>query len=93
MSRFRERPILVLLGKPYTMHDSYLNMGMARHLSVSASTMLPMDCLPLDDVELGSRYTTGFPGLSRGIWFVQRYQFENVPNAYPAHHFQLWMRS
>ncbi len=54
--RTQSRPTLVLLGKPYTLHDPYLNMGLARHLERMGFDVLPMDFLPLDETELGHEY-------------------------------------
>ena len=48
--------ILVILGKPYNLADPYLNMDLGRQLGRLGLPVLPMDCLPLDDVELPERY-------------------------------------
>lgn len=78
----RERSIVVLLGKPYTVHDAYLNMGLARHLERSFD-VLPMDCLPLDDVELGPEYDRLPWSFSRD--FVRAaYLIRDIPHAYPV---------
>jgi predicted CoA-substrate-specific enzyme activase len=48
--------ILVIMGKPYNLADPYLNMDLGRQLSRLGLPVLPMDCLPLDEVELPPRY-------------------------------------
>ncbi len=48
--------ILVILGKPYNLSDPYLNMDLGRQLTRLGMAVLPMDCLPLGQVELPPRY-------------------------------------
>ncbi len=79
----RPRPILVLLGKPYTLHDSYLNMGLARHLERLGFDVLPMDCLPLDDVELGPEYDRVPWSFSRDL-LRAAHLIREIPDAYPV---------
>ncbi len=45
--------VLVLLAKPYNLLDPFLNLGLGRHLQRLGIPFLPMDALPLDEVELG----------------------------------------
>jgi predicted CoA-substrate-specific enzyme activase len=48
--------ILVILGKPYNLADPYLNMDLGRQLTRLGLPVLPMDALPLGEVELPARY-------------------------------------
>jgi predicted CoA-substrate-specific enzyme activase len=48
--------ILVILGKPYNLADPYLNMDLGRQLTRLGLPVLPMDALPLGEVELPPRY-------------------------------------
>jgi len=48
--------VLVVMGKPYNLADPFLNMELGRHLDRLGLPAIPMDCLPLDDVELDDRY-------------------------------------
>ena len=48
--------VLVVMGKPYNLADSFLNMELGRHLDRLGLPAIPMDCLPLEDVELDDRY-------------------------------------
>ncbi len=83
MLRAAARPALVLLGKPYTMHDSYLNMGLARHLERMGFDVLPMDFLPLDDVELGPEYERLPWGFSRDL-IRAAMLIERHPHVFPV---------
>jgi predicted CoA-substrate-specific enzyme activase len=56
---------MVLLGKPYNIYDSYLNMGLIRHLNKMGHQVIPMDFLPIDDVVLDT-------GSSRIPWVFNR---------------------
>ena len=51
-----EGRILVVMGRPYTLSDPFLNMGLGRHLARLGLTAIPMDCLPLEQVELEERW-------------------------------------
>ena len=42
------RPIWAVLGRPYNLHDPFLNLNLARHMKKLGVTAVPMDCLPLD---------------------------------------------
>jgi predicted CoA-substrate-specific enzyme activase len=48
--------VLVVMGKPYNLADSFLNMDLGRQLDRLGLPAIPMDCLPLDEVELDGRY-------------------------------------
>jgi predicted CoA-substrate-specific enzyme activase len=48
--------VLVIIGKPYNLADPYLNMDLGRQLARLGLPVLPMDCLPLNEVELPPRY-------------------------------------
>ncbi len=42
------RPAWAVLGRPYTLHDPFLNLNLARHLAKLGVLALPLDVLPLD---------------------------------------------
>ena len=48
--------VLVLMAKPYNLLDPFLNLSLGRHLQRLGIPFLPMDALPLDDVELGPEW-------------------------------------
>ena len=39
----------VIIGKPYNIHDSFLNLNLSRHLQKLKVVALPMDFIPIDD--------------------------------------------
>ncbi|MDD5308494.1 MAG: acyl-CoA dehydratase activase, partial [Deltaproteobacteria bacterium] len=47
---------VVVLGRPYNLHDPHCNLRLARHLARVGLPAIPMDLLPVDDVELGARW-------------------------------------
>ncbi len=81
--RARTRPVLVMLGKPYTLHDPYLNMGLARQLERLGFDVLPMDFLPLDEVELGPEYDRIPWGYARDLVRAATL-LKDHPDAYPV---------
>jgi predicted CoA-substrate-specific enzyme activase len=48
----------VVLGRPYSTHDSFLNLGLARHLERLGLPAIPWDLLPLQEVRLDPRWRT-----------------------------------
>jgi len=58
---------VVVLGRPYNVHDPFLNLSLARHLERLGLSAIPWDLLPLDEVELDQRWQT-VP------WFYSREQ-------------------
>ena len=48
----------VVLGRPYNTHDSFLNLGLARHLERLGLPAIPWDLLPLQEVRLDPRWRT-----------------------------------
>jgi predicted CoA-substrate-specific enzyme activase len=48
----------VVLGRPYNVHDPYLNMFLSRHLDKLGLPAIPWDLLPLDDIELDPCWET-----------------------------------
>ncbi len=42
------RVACAVLGRPYNLHDPFLNLNLARHMKKLGVTALPMDCLPLE---------------------------------------------
>jgi predicted CoA-substrate-specific enzyme activase len=50
-SREAGRPVWAIIGRPYTLHDPFLNLNLGRHLAKLGVTALPVDFLPLDGVE------------------------------------------
>jgi predicted CoA-substrate-specific enzyme activase len=49
--------VWAVIGRPYTLHDPFLNLNLGRHLSKLGVTALPVDFLPLDGTE-----DLGWPG-------------------------------
>ncbi|MBZ5582836.1 MAG: acyl-CoA dehydratase activase, partial [Acidobacteriia bacterium] len=49
---------IVVLGRPYNVHDPFLNLGLARHLERLGLPAIPWDLLPLDEVRLDPRWQT-----------------------------------
>jgi predicted CoA-substrate-specific enzyme activase len=41
-------PVWAVIGRPYTLHDPFLNLNLGRHLAKLGVTALPVDFLPLD---------------------------------------------
>jgi predicted nucleotide-binding protein (sugar kinase/HSP70/actin superfamily) len=58
---------VVVLGRPYNVHDPFLNLSLARHLERLGLPGIPWDLLPLDEIELDKRWET-VP------WFYNREQ-------------------
>ena len=50
-SRGEGRPVWAVIGRPYTLHDPFLNLNLSRHLAKLGVTALPIDFLPLDGME------------------------------------------
>ena len=48
-----DRPVVVLLGRPYNLGDELLNLAVARKLTRLGALVLPMDALALDEERLG----------------------------------------
>ncbi len=42
------RPVWAIIGRPYSLHDRYLNMNLALHLAKLGVVAVPVDFLPLD---------------------------------------------
>jgi predicted CoA-substrate-specific enzyme activase len=53
IARCREdgSPVWAVIGRPYTLHDPFLNLNLGRHLAKLGITALPVDLLPLDGME------------------------------------------
>lgn len=58
---------VVVLGKPYNTHDSYLNLSLARHLHRLGLVAIPFDMLPIDAEPLS-------PAWSKLPWHYNRQQ-------------------
>lgn len=73
---------VVVLGRPYNVHDPFLNLSLARHLERLGLPAIPWDLLPLDEIELDKRWET-VP------WFYNREQLRalevirNDPRLFP----------
>ncbi len=55
LERYGDRAVVVL-GRPYNLHDPLLNLDLARRLRRLGVPAIPMDLLPLEEVALGRRY-------------------------------------
>ncbi|MBW2277079.1 MAG: hypothetical protein JRF63_06270, partial [Deltaproteobacteria bacterium] len=47
---------VVVIGRPYNLHDPFCNLELARYLDKVGLPAIPLDLLPLDEVELGERW-------------------------------------
>ena len=47
---------VVVLGKPYNLHDPFANLNLARHLKRLGLTAIPMDLMPTQDEELSASW-------------------------------------
>jgi predicted CoA-substrate-specific enzyme activase len=45
------RAVWAILGRPYTLHDPFLNLNLSRHLAKLGVVALPLDFLPVDGME------------------------------------------
>jgi predicted CoA-substrate-specific enzyme activase len=45
------RPVWAILGRPYTLHDPFLNLNLSRHLARLGVLALPIDVLPLEGMK------------------------------------------
>jgi predicted CoA-substrate-specific enzyme activase len=67
---------VVVLGRPYNLHDPYANLRIAKHLAKAGLLAIPMDMLPLDDIVLEERWRTVCWGFSRqmlkAVLYMQR---------------------
>ena len=73
---------VVVMGKPYNCHDPYLNLDLSRHLRRLGLKAIPMDMIPLGDIELDSRFNVLPWAYNRDqIRALQR--IEEDPRLYP----------
>jgi len=47
---------VVVIGRPYNLHDPFCNLELAKYLDKLGLPAIPLDMLPLDDVELDERW-------------------------------------
>ncbi|HSA22263.1 MAG TPA: acyl-CoA dehydratase activase-related protein, partial [Myxococcota bacterium] len=59
-ARAKGEPLLVLLGRPYNMYDSGMNLGLPKKLAEQGRTVIPLDMLETDTRLLGTRYRNTF---------------------------------
>jgi predicted CoA-substrate-specific enzyme activase len=59
-ARQRGEKALVLLGRPYNMYDTGLNLGLPQKLAEQGRLVLPLDMLEVDTRDLGARYQNTF---------------------------------
>ena len=55
LERFGDRAVVVL-GRPYNLHDPLINLDLAKRLRRLSLPAIPMDLLPLERTSLGNRY-------------------------------------
>jgi len=61
-------PGVILLGRPYNVYDAGMNLSVARKLRDQyGCNCLPMDCLPLDDVDIRSANKNMYWALGKRI--------------------------
>jgi predicted CoA-substrate-specific enzyme activase len=53
----KDNEAIVVIGKPYNVHDLALNLNIAKKLRHLGMLAIPYDMLPLDEVELPSHYS------------------------------------
>ena len=56
LDRKEQDRILVVIGRSYNLGDAFLNMDVGRHLARLGIPVVPMDALPLHEVELDARF-------------------------------------
>ena len=64
---------VVVLGRPYNVYDEGANLALPRKLTELGMTVLPIDLLPLDDVDLGDEFRNMFWDYGRRILEAARY--------------------
>jgi predicted CoA-substrate-specific enzyme activase len=47
----KQSPKWIVLGKPYNIHDTFLNMNLSRHIQRIGVSAVPQDFIPLDDYD------------------------------------------
>ncbi|MCK5690594.1 hypothetical protein KAI87_15045, partial [Myxococcota bacterium] len=62
---------VIVIGRPYNTHDSYLNLSLSKHLERAGLVAIPWDLLPLEDVTLEERWS-GIP------WHYNREQLRAI---------------
>jgi len=67
------RPAVVVLGRPYNVYDEGVNLALPRKLADLGLTAIPVDLLPLDDVDLGPEFRNMFWDYGRKILEAARY--------------------
>jgi predicted CoA-substrate-specific enzyme activase len=77
------RPVWAILGRPYTLHDPFLNLNLSRHLAKLGVVALPIDFLPLDG--MGSTEWPGAPpwrysqqAIQAALWTSERPEVQPV---------------
>jgi len=48
--------VVVVIGRPYNLHDPFCNLDLAKYLDKVGLPAIPLDMLPLDEVELDERW-------------------------------------
>ncbi len=61
------KPGVVILGRPYNVYDEGSNLSLPRKIGEMGYTVLPLDILPLDDVDLGKEFKNMFWAYGRRI--------------------------
>jgi predicted nucleotide-binding protein (sugar kinase/HSP70/actin superfamily) len=66
-ARASGEPLLVIVGRPYNIYDSGLNLDLPERLAEQGRTVLPIDFLTLDYARLGARYRNIYWGYGQKI--------------------------
>ena len=66
-ARAKGEKLLVIVGRPYNIYDSGLNLDLPEKLAEQGRTVLPMDFLTLDLARLGERYRNTYWGYGQKI--------------------------
>jgi len=62
-----ELPVVVIIGRPYNIHDELLNLSIARKLKKLGALAVPMDLLALDKERLGPQWDSLYWRTGRDI--------------------------
>ena len=76
-----DRPGVVVLGRPYNVYDEGSNLALPRKMAGLGFMVLPIELLPLDDVDLGPEFRNMFWDYGRKILEAARY-IASSPNLF-----------
>jgi predicted CoA-substrate-specific enzyme activase len=66
-ARSRGEKALVIVGRPYNLYDTGINLGLPEKLAEQGRTVVPIDCLTIDLSRLGEKYRNTYWGYGQKI--------------------------